>query len=88
MPRLRDSVPSRPSVPSTKVTCSVKRSRVPSGSPMNSTVATVEFIADGARTRLRFTEQVTFVDGTDGRQGTASRQRGTAAHLDRIAGCL
>jgi uncharacterized protein YndB with AHSA1/START domain len=51
-------------------------------------VATVEFIADGARTRLRFTEQVTFVDGTDGREGTASRQRGTAAHLDRIPGCL
>jgi len=51
-------------------------------------VATVEFIADGARTRLRFTEQVTFVDGTDGREGTASRQRGTAAHLDRIAGVL
>ena len=40
VPRLRDKVPSRPSVPSTNVTCSVKRSRVPSGSPMNSTVAT------------------------------------------------
>jgi CDP-diacylglycerol--serine O-phosphatidyltransferase len=40
VPRLRDKVPSRPSVPSTNVTCSVKRNRVPSGSPMNSTVAT------------------------------------------------
>ncbi len=40
VPRFRDKVPSRPSVPSTNVTCSVKRSRVPSGSPMNSTVAT------------------------------------------------
>ena len=38
VPRLRDKVPSRPSVPSTKAICSVKRNRVPSGSPMNSTV--------------------------------------------------
>jgi len=51
-------------------------------------VATVELMAEGASTRLRFTEQVTFVDGTDGREGTASRQRGTAAHLDRIGACL
>ncbi len=51
-------------------------------------VATVEFIGDPEGTRLRFTEQVTFVDGTDGRDGTLSRKRGTAAHLERIAGCL
>jgi uncharacterized protein YndB with AHSA1/START domain len=48
-------------------------------------IATVEFIADIDGTRLRFTEQVTFVDGTDGRDGTLSRKRGTAAHLERIA---
>jgi uncharacterized protein YndB with AHSA1/START domain len=51
-------------------------------------VATVEFIGDTEGTRLRFTEQVTFVDGTDGRDGTLSRKRGTAAHLERIAACL
>ncbi len=51
-------------------------------------VATVEFIGDPQGTRLRFTEQVTFVDGTDGRDGTLSRKRGTSAHLERIAGVL
>jgi hypothetical protein len=33
------------------------------------------------RTRMAFTEQATFLDGED---GTASRERGTAAHLDRL----
>ena len=51
-------------------------------------VATVEFIGDPQGTRLRFTEQVAFVDGTDGRDGTLSRKRGTSAHLERIAGVL
>ena len=51
-------------------------------------IATVEFIGDPEGTRLRFTEQVTFVDGTDGRDGTLARKRGTSAHLERIAGCL
>ena len=51
-------------------------------------VATVEFIGDPEGTRLRFTEQVTFVDGTDGRDGTLSRKRGTAAQLERVAAIL
>ena len=51
-------------------------------------VATVEFIGDPEGTRLRFTEQVTFVDGTDGRDGTLSRKRGTSAHLERLASAL
>ena len=51
-------------------------------------LATVEFIGDPEGTRLRFTEQVTFVDGTDGRDGTLSRKRGTSAHLERIVACL
>lgn len=51
-------------------------------------IATVEFIGDPEGTRLRFTEQVTFVDGTDGRDGTLSRKRGTAAHLERMAAVL
>jgi uncharacterized protein YndB with AHSA1/START domain len=59
-----------------------------SGRHHSVSLATVEFIGDPEGTRLRFTEQVTFVDGTDGRDGTLSRKRGTAAHLERIAGCL
>ena len=51
-------------------------------------VATVEFIGDPEGTRLRFTEQITFVDGTDGRDGTLSRKRGTAAQLERVATTL
>ena len=51
-------------------------------------VATVEFIGDPEGTRLRFTEQVTFVDGTDGRDGTLSRKRGTSAQLERVASVL
>lgn len=59
-----------------------------SGRHHSVSIATVEFIGDPEGTRLRFTEQVTFVDGTDGRDGTLSRKRGTAAHLERIAGVL
>ena len=51
-------------------------------------LATIEFIGDPEGTRLRFTEQVTFVDGADGRDGTLSRKRGTAAHLERLAACI
>jgi uncharacterized protein YndB with AHSA1/START domain len=51
-------------------------------------LATIEFIGDPEGTRLRFTEQVTFVDGTDGRSGAISRKRGTAAQLERLAGEL
>ncbi len=45
-------------------------------------IATVEIKTDGEAARLIFTEQVAFLDGKD---GTAARERGTAAHLDRIA---
>jgi uncharacterized protein YndB with AHSA1/START domain len=51
-------------------------------------LATVEMIAEGSRTLLFFTEQVVFLDGTDGTAGTASRERGTAAHLDRLGKVL
>jgi uncharacterized protein YndB with AHSA1/START domain len=59
-----------------------------SGRHHSVSLATVEFIGDPAGTRLRFTEQVTFVDGTDGRDGTLSRKRGTSVHLERVAGFL
>jgi uncharacterized protein YndB with AHSA1/START domain len=51
-------------------------------------LATVEFAPEGAGCQLRFTEQVVFVDGTQAKEGTASRDHGTAVHLDRIATVL
>ena len=59
-----------------------------SGKHHSVSIATVEFIGDPDGTRLRFTEQVTFVDGTDGRSGALSRKRGTNAHIERIAALL
>jgi uncharacterized protein YndB with AHSA1/START domain len=47
-------------------------------------LATVEFSEVGSATRMLFTEQVAFLDGTDANAGCASRLHGTAAHLDRI----
>jgi uncharacterized protein YndB with AHSA1/START domain len=55
-----------------------------SGRHHSVSLATVEFTPAGSGCELRFTEQVVFVDGTDGREGTLSRERGTAAHIDRI----
>ncbi|TLY93777.1 MAG: ATPase [Gammaproteobacteria bacterium] len=54
----------------------------------STSLVTVEMRPRGAGTQLVFTEQVAFLDGTDGREGTASRERGTAAHLDRIGRAL
>ncbi|HXQ42310.1 MAG TPA: SRPBCC family protein [Candidatus Udaeobacter sp.] len=51
-------------------------------------IATIEMTAEGTRTLLSFTEQVVFLDGTDGRAGTASRERGTTDHLDRLGEVL
>jgi uncharacterized protein YndB with AHSA1/START domain len=47
-------------------------------------LATVELATDGEQTRLTFTEQVAFLDGTRAEDGTAARERGTALHLDRL----
>ncbi len=48
-------------------------------------LASVELSREGRGTRLVFTEQVVFLDGTEGAAGTSARERGTAAHLDRLA---
>jgi uncharacterized protein YndB with AHSA1/START domain len=50
----------------------------------STSLATVELRAHATSTRLVFTEQVAFLDGTQGTDGTAARERGTAAHLDRL----
>ncbi len=47
-------------------------------------LATVEIIAAGSGTRLVFTEQIAYLDGTDGREGAAGRKRGWSDHLDRL----
>jgi hypothetical protein len=48
-------------------------------------LAAVEFCSARGGTKLIFTEQVAFLDGT---QSADSRERGTADHLDRLAGQL
>jgi len=51
-------------------------------------LATVEFLARGTGTTMRFTEQVVFVDGTPSSEGTPSRERGTDAHFARLAALI
>jgi uncharacterized protein YndB with AHSA1/START domain len=47
-------------------------------------IATVEFEPIKRQTRLVFAEQVAFLDGTNGVEGTSSREHGTTAHLERL----
>lgn len=47
-------------------------------------LATVDLLPAGGGTKLVFSESVVFLDGTAAAEGTASRERGTAVHLDRI----
>ena len=48
-------------------------------------LTTIELADDGGGTRLLLTEQVAFLDGVD---GTASRQRGWGALLDRLGDAI
>lgn len=48
-------------------------------------LATVEFIAEGAGTRMKFTEQAVFLDGYD---DAGSRERGTNELLDKLGAAL
>jgi uncharacterized protein YndB with AHSA1/START domain len=56
-----------------------------SGKHHSLSLATVEFRPDKGGTRMIFTEAVAFMDGTE---NAVSRERGTAAHFDRIAAVL
>jgi uncharacterized protein YndB with AHSA1/START domain len=52
-------------------------------------IASVEVESLGVKkTRLTFTEQVSFMDGTDGIKGSASRREGTLSHLNRLEAIL
>jgi len=57
-----------------------------SGKHHSLSLATVEITSAGSGAKLVFTEQVAYLDGTSGADGTASRKHGTAGHLDRLAG--
>lgn len=53
--------------------------------PHSVSLASVEIEPlDSDHTRLTFTEQVAFLDGTPGQKGVASRKDGTTAHLERL----
>jgi uncharacterized protein YndB with AHSA1/START domain len=53
--------------------------------PMSVSLATVEFKPDGAGTRLIFTEQGVFLDGTD---WVERREEGTRGLLDKLGAAL
>ncbi|HEV2981468.1 MAG TPA: SRPBCC family protein [Solirubrobacteraceae bacterium] len=55
------------------------------GARMSVSVSTVELIAAGDRTRLRYTEQGVFLDGIDTPQ---AREHGTAEMLDKLGEAL
>jgi uncharacterized protein YndB with AHSA1/START domain len=55
------------------------------GSHLSASLVTVEIRPAGSGAALLLTEQVAFLNGED---GTASRERGNAAHLDRIGALL
>jgi len=55
------------------------------GVRMSVSVTTVELLADGAGTRLRYTEQGVFLDGQDEPE---LREHGTKEMLDKLGGAL
>jgi uncharacterized protein YndB with AHSA1/START domain len=52
------------------------------GRPLSSSLSTIELIASGSGTRLRFTEHTAFLDGTD---GSAERREGSLGLLEALA---
>jgi len=48
-------------------------------------LATVEFLARDGGTRMRYTEQIAFLDGTPSDKGVSSRQGGTESLFERMA---
>jgi uncharacterized protein YndB with AHSA1/START domain len=52
------------------------------GHPLSSSLSTIELVATGSRTTLRFTEHTAFLDGTD---GSAGRREGSLGLLEALA---
>ena len=51
-------------------------------------LATVEFEARGDETRMRFHEQIVFLNGTAAEEGTFAREVGVSRHFDLLADSL
>jgi uncharacterized protein YndB with AHSA1/START domain len=51
-------------------------------------LATVQIAPVTTGTRLVYTEQIAYLDGTNGAEGTAMRERGVGDHLDRLETAL
>ena len=51
-------------------------------------LATLQLLAEGSGTRLLYTEQVAFLDGTSNSAGTTSREQGTASLFQQMAASL
>jgi uncharacterized protein YndB with AHSA1/START domain len=51
-------------------------------------LSTVEIAPAGGGARLVHTEQIAYLDGTSGVEGTASREHGVGWHLDNLANVL
>jgi uncharacterized protein YndB with AHSA1/START domain len=59
-----------------------------SGKHHSVSLATMEVEAVGTKTRLVYTEQTTWLDGTSATEGVASRERGVGWHLDNLGGVI
>jgi len=59
-----------------------------SGKHHSLSLVTVEVDPVNDGTRLIYSEQVAYLDGTDGIEGIASRERGVSAHLDGLGALL
>jgi len=55
-----------------------------SGTHHSVSLSTVEFIPEGDGTRLVYTEQIAWLDGTSAAEGNAARERGVGWHLDNL----
>ena len=51
-------------------------------------LATVRIAPVTTGTRLVYTEQIAYLDGTNGAEGTVMRERGAGDHLDRLGNAL
>ena len=51
-------------------------------------LAAVELTPESGGTKLVYTEQTAWLDGTNRVEGVASRERGVGWHLDNLAGVL
>jgi len=51
-------------------------------------LSTVEIAPSGGGARLIYTEQTAYLDGTNGTEGTANRERGVSWHMENLSNVL